>query len=102
MAIGDITEITEYNLIQVTNTWEIRYQIEYKKIEEIENGRQLEISRDVDYIVLTPLNSIKDDKGNWTHTDTDISNENSAVQTKANETWTDNIKNQYKTFIEQG
>ena len=60
-----------------------------------------EIDRNVDYIVLVPFNSAKDNEGNWTHTATDISNENSAVQTKANATWTENIKNQYKTFVEQ-
>ena len=101
MAFGDITEITTSNLIHVTNTWEIRYQIEYKKVEEMENDKQIEISRDVDYILLYPFNSVKNSDNSWTHTDTDISKESTEVQTKANETWTNDVKNQYKTFVEQ-
>lgn len=100
MALGDITETTKIDLIHVTNTWEIRYQVDYKKIEELENGKLIEISRDVDYILLIPFNSLKNSDDSWTHTDTDISKESSEVQTKANETWTDDVKNQYKTFIE--
>lgn len=100
MALGDMTEVTTTNLIHITNAWEIRYQIEYKKIEEMENGRQIEIGRDVDYVLLVPFNSLKNSDNSWTHTDTDISKESSEVQTKANETWTDDVKNQYKTFIE--
>ena len=100
MAIGDITETTRIDLIHVTNTWEIRYQAEYKKVEEIENNRLVEINRDVDYILLLPFSSMKNSDNSWTHTDTDLSEESSEVQAKANETWTDEIKNQYKTFIE--
>ena len=100
MALGDITETTKIDLIHVTNTWEIRYQIEFKKVEETENGKLEEISRDADYILLIPFSSLKNSDDSWTHTDTDISKESSEVQAKANETWTDDVKNQYKTFIE--
>ena len=100
MALGDITETTKIDLIHVTNTWEIRYQIEYKKAQEVENGKLEEVSRDVDYILLFPFSSVKNSDNSWTHTDTDISKESSEVQTKANEVWTDDVKNKYKTFIE--
>tara|TARA_Y100001972_G_scaffold126276_1_gene179618 strand:- start:264 stop:569 length:306 start_codon:yes stop_codon:yes gene_type:complete len=100
MALGDITETTAINLIHVTNTWEIRYQIEYKKVEELENGQLQETYRDVDYILLLPFRSVKNSDNSWTHIDTDISKESSEVQTKANEVWSDDVKNKYKTFIE--
>ncbi len=100
MALGDITETTKIDLIHVTNTWEVRYQVEYKKIEEVENGQLQETYRDVDYILLLPFSSVKNSDNSWTHTDTDISKESSEVQTKANEVWSDDVKNKYKTFIE--
>ena len=51
-------------------------------------------------MLLLPFSSVKNSDNSWTHTDTDLSEESSEVQAKANETWTDEIKNQYKTFIE--
>ena len=41
-----------------------------------------------------------DSDGKWTHTDTDISGEDSAVQAVANAVWTDTVKANYKTWKE--
>jgi hypothetical protein len=41
-----------------------------------------------------------DGKKQWTHTDTDVSNEDSKVQAIANALWTDAIKQEFKTFKE--
>jgi len=39
-------------------------------------------------------------KKQWTHTDTDISAEATEVQAVANAVWTDTVKANYKTFVE--
>ena len=59
-----------------------------------------EISRSRHRHVLVPCTSSKDSDGKWTHTDTDISGEDSAVQAVANAVWTDTVKANYKTFVE--
>ena len=41
-----------------------------------------------------------DGKKQWTHTDTDISGEATEVQAVANVVWTDTVKANYKTFVE--
>jgi len=41
-----------------------------------------------------------DGKKQWTHTDTDISGEATEVQAVANAVWTDTVKSNYKTFVE--
>ena len=41
-----------------------------------------------------------DGKKQWTHTDTDISKEDSKVQAIANAVWTETVKANYKTFVE--
>tara|TARA_R110002126_G_scaffold249592_1_gene392495 strand:+ start:962 stop:1252 length:291 start_codon:yes stop_codon:yes gene_type:complete len=58
-----------------------------------------EISRTRDRYGLSPCTSSKDgDK--WTHTDTDISAVATEVQAIANTVWTDTVKANYKTFVE--
>ena len=60
-----------------------------------------EISRSRHRHVLHPISgSKKDEDGNWTHTDTDISSEATEVQAVANAVWTDTVKANYKTFVE--
>tara|TARA_Y100000361_G_C11098016_1_gene310248 strand:- start:60 stop:413 length:354 start_codon:yes stop_codon:yes gene_type:complete len=45
---------------------------------------------------------VLDSNGNkqWTHTATDISGEDASVQAIANTAWTDEVKTNYKAFIE--
>jgi len=50
--------------------------------------------------VLQPFSSSKDGDDKWTHTDTDISGEATEVQAVANAVWTDTVKANYKTFVE--
>jgi len=59
-----------------------------------------EISRSRHRHVLQPCSSSKDSDGKWTHTDTDISGEATEVQAVANAVWTDTVKANYKTFVE--
>ena len=58
-----------------------------------------EISRTRDRYGLSPCTSSKDGD-TWTHTDTDISAEATEVQAIANTVWTDTVKANYKTFVE--
>jgi hypothetical protein len=59
-----------------------------------------EISRSRHRHVLQPCSSSKDSDDKWTHTDTDISAEETEVQAVANAVWTDTVKANYKTFVE--
>mgnify|MGYP003670961012 CR=1 FL=1 len=59
-----------------------------------------EIGRSRHRHVLSPCTSSKDSDDKWTHTDTDISSEASEVQAIANAVWTDTVKANYKTFVE--
>jgi len=61
---------------------------------------EIEISRSRQRHVLVPYKSKKDSDDKWTHTDTDISGEATEVQAVANAVWTDTVKANYKTFIE--
>ena len=59
----------------------------------------VEISRTRSRYGLSPCISEKNgDK--WTHTDTDVSDKPTEVQTIANAVWTDTIKTNYKTAVE--
>jgi hypothetical protein len=58
-----------------------------------------EISRSRKRHVLQPCSSTVDGT-TWTHTDTDISAEATEVQAVANAVWTDTVKANYKTFVE--
>jgi hypothetical protein len=58
-----------------------------------------EISRTRDRYGLSPCTSSKDGD-TWTHTDTDISAVATEVQAIANTVWTDTVKANYKTFVE--
>jgi hypothetical protein len=58
-----------------------------------------EISRTRDRYGLSPCTSSKDGD-TWTHTDTDISAVATEVQAIANTVWTDTVKANYKTSVE--
>ena len=55
-------------------------------------------SKTVDGVEQPDLDS--DGKKQWTHTDTDISGEDSTVQAIATAAWTDTVKDAYKTSVE--
>ena len=81
--------------IEVVGKWSI--QVATDTITK-EDGT--EISRSRHRHVLVPFSSTKDGDGKWTHTDTDISGEDSVVQAIANAAWTDTVKANYKTWKE--
>ena len=90
-----ITKSIEIPKIEVVNSWNIQVATDTVIKED-----GTEISRSRHRHVLTPFVSSKDSDDKWTHTATDISGEDSAVQAIANAAWTDTVKANYKTFIE--
>ena len=92
MAITKENEITK---IEVVGSWNI--QIAQDTVITEDNT---EIGRSRHRHVLAPFTSSKDADDKWTHTDTDISSEATEVQAVANAVWTDTVKANYKTFVE--
>ena len=90
-----ITKSTEVPKIEVVNSWNVQVAIDTVILED-----NVEISRSRHRHVLVPCTSSKDADGKWTHTDTDISGEATEVQAVANAVWTDTVKSNYKTFVE--
>ena len=81
--------------IEVVGTWNIQVAIDTVIKED-----GTEISRSRHRHILQPFSSSKDADGNWTHTDTDITGEDASVQAIANAVWTDTVKANYKTSVE--
>ena len=52
----------------------------------------VELSRSFHRHTLNCVSSVQDEDGNWTHTDTDISEESTDVQGIAATVWTDQVK----------
>ena len=100
MANGDITKETEYDKIEVVNTWSIQVRKATKIMEEQADGSKTELSRSFHRHVLQPFTSEKADDDSWTHTATDISGEAASVQAIANAAWTDDVKAAYKAMRE--
>ena len=117
MANGDITKVTEYDKIEVVNTWSIQVREATKLMEENADGSLTELNRNFHRHVLQPFNSVytaaveevKDSDGNvttaaadasWAHGATDISGEHASVQAIANAAWTDDVKAAYKAMRE--
>ena len=100
MASGDITKETEYDKIEVVQSWSIQVRKATKIMEEQADGSKTELSRAYHRHVLQPFNSVKADDNSWTHTATDISGEAASVQAIANAAWTDDVKNAYKAMRE--
>ena len=90
-----ITKTIEVPKIEVVNSWNIQVATDTVIKED-----GTEISRSRHRHVLTPFASSKDSDDKWTHTATDISGEDSAVQAIATAAWTDTVKTNYKTFVE--
>jgi len=100
MASGDITKETEYDKIEVVQSWSIQVRKATKIMEEQADGSKTELSRAYHRHVLQPFNSVKADDNSWTHTATDISGEAASVQAIATAAWTDDVKAAYKAMRE--
>ena len=100
MAQGDLTKEIEYDKIEVVSTWNIQVRKATKVMEEQADGSKKELTRSFHRHVLGPFTSSKDSDGKWTHTATDISNEDADVKAIATAAWTDTVKANYKTFRE--
>ena len=90
-----ITKTTEVPKIEVVGGWNVQVATDTVIKED-----DTEISRSRHRHVLQPFASSKDADDKWTHTATDISGEDSAVQAIATAAWTDTVKANYKTFTE--
>ena len=90
-----ITKTTEVPKIEVVNQWHVQVATDTVIKED-----GTEISRSRHRHVLQPFTSSKDTDDKWTHTATDISAEATEVQAVANAVWTDTVKANYKTFVE--
>ena len=99
MANGDITKVIEYDKIEVVSTWNIQVRKATKIMEEQSDGSLTELSRSFHRHLIQPFSSSKDGD-TWTHTNTDISGEDSVVQAIATAAWTDTVKAAYKTRVE--
>ena len=100
MANGDITKTVEYDKIEVVNSWYIQVRQATAVLEEQADGSKIELTRSFHRHTLAPFISIKDADDKWTHTATDISGENAAVQAIANAAWTDDVKAAFKIWRE--
>ena len=92
MALEKSTEIHQIEIVQV---WNIQVATDTLIKED-----GVEISRSRHRHVLAPFTTKGDAADGWTHTATDISGEDDAVQAIANAVWTDDVKADYKTFAE--
>ena len=94
-----ITKTTEIAKIEVVQSWNVQVATD-----TVIKENDTEISRSRHRHVLEPCKSTytEDSDGNktWTHTDTDISSEASEVQAVANAVWTDTVKANFKTYVE--
>ena len=100
MAQGDLTKEIEYDKIEIVMKWNIQVRKAIKIMEEQVDGSKKELNKSFHRHVLQPFKSLKGEDGKWTHTATDISGEDASVQAIANAVWTDNVKNNYKAFVE--
>ena len=89
-----ITKTTEIPKIEVVQTWNIQVATDTVIKED-----DTEIGRSRHRHVLVPFSSSVNGT-TWTHSATDISGENASVQAIANAVWTDAVKANYKTFVE--
>jgi len=90
-----ITKTTEIPKIEIVGSWNIQVATD-----TVVKEGDVVIGRSRHRHVLVPFTSSKDADDKWTHTDTDISGEDASVQAIANAAWTDTVKANYKTFVE--
>jgi len=101
MANGDITKTTEYDKIEVVNTWSVQVRQATVIKEEQADGSKKELTRSFHRHAILPFNSSKDSDGKWTHTATSISGEDASVQAICNAAWTDAVKTAFKARQEE-
>ena len=90
-----LVKTTEVPKIEVVQTWNVQVATDTLIKED-----GVEISRSRHRHVLKPFDTKGGAADGWTHTATDISGEDAAVQAIANAVWTDDVKADYKTFVE--
>ena len=90
-----ITKEAVIEKIEVVGSWNVQVATDTVIKED-----DVEISRSRHRHVLQPCTSSKDEDGNWTHTDTDISSEDDTVKAVCNAVWSTDIVANYKTFVE--
>ena len=100
MAQNDITKEIQYDKIEVVNDWHIQVRKATKMMEEQADGSKKELTRTFHRYTLQPFSSVKGSDNKWTHTATDISNENLKVKAIAETAWDNDTKTAYKTFTE--
>jgi|TARA_B110000211_G_C13739381_1_gene403862 hypothetical protein len=89
-----ITKETEIAKIEVVGTWNVQVATDTVIKED-----GAEISRSRHRHVLQPFTSSVDGS-TWTHSATDITGQEASVQAVANAVWTDTVKANYKTSVE--
>ena len=99
MAQGDLTKEYENDAIEVVLRWNIQVRKATKVMEEQADGSKKEMTRSFHRHVLQPFKSEKDGD-TWTHTPTDLSDEDASVKAIAEAAWTDSVKANYKTWCE--
>ena len=100
MANGDITKEYENDKIEVVSQWNIQVRKATKIMEEQADGSKKELNRSFHRHSLQPFISSKDSDGKWTHTATDLSEEDAKVKAIAESAWDDDTKTAFKTFRE--
>ena len=100
MAKGDLTKSSEYDKIEIVDTWSIQVRQATKIMEEQADGSKKELNRSFHRHSLQPFISSKDSDGKWTHTATDLSEEDAKVKAIAESAWDDDTKTAFKTFRE--
>lgn len=94
MALTKETEILKIDSNATSGAISVRIDTVIK-----EDG--VEISRTPHRHSIVPCSSVKNSDGSWTHTDTDISAEDSTVQSIANTLWTNTVKTNFKDTAEK-
>ena len=89
-----ITKETEIAKIEVVGTWNVQVATDTVIKED-----GAEISRSRHRHVLQPFTSSVDGS-TWTHSATDITGQEASGQAVANAVWTDTVKANYKTSVE--
>ena len=103
-----ITKETVVQKVEVVGNWNIQVATDTIIKEdgtEISRSRHRHTLEPYSSSYLCKANSTEplldaDGKKQWTHTDTAISKEDSKVQAIANAVWTETVKANYKTFVE--
>ena len=91
-----ITKTFENDKIEIVNTWNVHVR---KATVIKEDGTEL--SRSFHRKVLTPyISKYNEHTKKWTHTDTDLSSEDSDVKSVCEAVWTDDVKANFKTWRE--